>query len=471
MRVAVIGAGIVGVTTAYELAADGHEVVVYERRASVATESSFANGGVVAAGLVAPWSAPGLPLRALMSSVARHPDLRICRGTLLQLPWLWRAMRASSSSMHRTHRQQMQALAAASQQRMLGLAQSLELEFEQSQGYMVLFRSARDLSRYRSGLAALVSGGTTHEVVDAARARLLEPALTDATPLHAALLLPTDGVGNCRQFAHQLKAHAQRLGADFRLGVEVTDVSLGQRIGVTARDGPEADSRTQDFDAVVIAAGTAAARIGAPLGIRLPIVAVHGYSLTAPICHREAEPDPGPRCGVMDARHGIAISRLGQRIRVAGISEIGGHPNRMNRNALQSLYDVLEDWFPGAAEIAKAQHWKGARPMLPEGAPMVGASVVPGIWLNIGHGSHGWSLACGSARALADQMIGARAAGRRGAAPRPANGVVPAAAAEHNSRMRPSPIRWPPTCSALPTAVAGLRCRSIACDRAAGIGL
>jgi D-amino-acid dehydrogenase len=307
---------------------------------------------------------------------------------------------------HRAQRQQMQSMAAATQERMLALARALKLEFEQSQGYMVLFRTARDLSRYRPGLAALVDAGTAHEVVDAARARVLEPALTAATPLHAALLLPTDGVGNCRQFAHQLKAHAQRLGADFHLGVEVTGVSPGQRIGISARHAAESTPRTQDFDAVVIAAGTVAARMGAPLGIRLPIVAVHGYSLTAPVCHREAEPDPGPRCGVMDARHGIAISRLGQRIRVAGISEIGGHPDRMDRNALQSLYDVLEDWFPGAAEIAKAQHWKGARPMLPDGAPIVGASAVPGIWLNVGHGSHGWSLACGAARTLADQMVG-----------------------------------------------------------------
>ncbi|HEX7384612.1 MAG TPA: FAD-dependent oxidoreductase, partial [Burkholderiaceae bacterium] len=136
--------------------------------------------------------------------------------------------------------------------------------------------------------------------------------------------------------------------------------------------------------------------------------AVHGYSVTAPMRRIEAHPDIGPRSGVMDERYKVAVSRFGQRIRVAGSAEIGGHDGRMNSRALDTLYKVLDDWFPGVAQVSQVQVWKGARPMLPDGPPVLGASGAPGIWLDLGHGSSGWALACGSARVVADALAGRR---------------------------------------------------------------
>jgi D-amino-acid dehydrogenase len=138
----------------------------------------------------------------------------------------------------------------------------------------------------------------------------------------------------------------------------------------------------------------------------VPTAPVWGYSLTAPIRHREGAPDPGPRSGVMDERYKVSITRLGQRIRVAGIAELGTAPDVLRDAPLHTLYRVLEDWYPGAAELAKMQHWKGLRPMLADGPPVIGRAPQPGLWLNLGHGGSGWALSCGSARVLADLIVG-----------------------------------------------------------------
>jgi D-amino-acid dehydrogenase len=160
------------------------------------------------------------------------------------------------------------------------------------------------------------------------------------------------------------------------------------------------------FDAVLLCTGHQAARLLRPLGLSLPIAPVYGYSVTAPLSQSDLPTSVGPRGAVMDEQYKVAISRLGQRIRVAGSAELGGAPGRMNEAALRTLYKVLHDWFPGAARLSQATAWKGARPMLPDGPPVLGRSRSPGIWLNLGHGSSGWALSCGSARIVADLLAG-----------------------------------------------------------------
>jgi D-amino-acid dehydrogenase len=224
--------------------------------------------------------------------------------------------------------------------------------------------------------------------------------------LHAAIGLPQDGVANCRQFAHLLKAEAQRLGADFRFGHRVLALQPGTAptLQVSADGGAAQEQR---FDALVVCAGHQANGLLRPIGHALPIMPVYGYSITAPLRHANDDGDAGPRGAVMDERYKVAISRLGQRVRVAGSAEIGGDLRHKNAAAIRTLYKVLDDWYPGAAQVSRAQPWKGARPMLPDGPPVLGRSAAAGVWLNLGHGSSGWALSCGSARALAD-LIAAR---------------------------------------------------------------
>jgi D-amino-acid dehydrogenase len=406
MRVAVIGAGIVGVTTAYELAADGHAVTVFERSGSVAEGASFANAGVIAPGYVTPWAAPGMPSKVLRHLLGRHAPVRLARPMAPgQLAWIWRWWRACRAEVFAANRACMYELAGYSQERLHALVTTLKLQFEQTSGYLVLLRGERELKLARGSLKLLAELGADFHLVSAERARQIEPGLNPATPLHAAVHLPRDEVGNCRQFAHLLRGEAQRRSADFRFQREVLALLPGPRPRVRHRSGDGAATAVEDeFDAIVVCAATGATALLRALRIRLPLLPVHGYSITAPLRLLEGHPDLGPKSAVMDEKYKVAISRLGTRVRVAGSAELGGSLERVGQSALATLYKVLDDWYPGCVVHGQQQTWKGARPMLPDGPPVLGASGAPGIWLNLGHGSSGWALACGSARVVADQV-------------------------------------------------------------------
>lgn len=408
MRVAIIGAGIIGVASAYELAADGHEVTVFERRSSVAEETSFANAGVVAPGYVTPWAAPGMPAKVLKHLLSRHAPVRLAHPSAPgQWRWIWRWWRACQAATFQANRARMHRLARFSQQRLAVLTRDLRLDYEQSTGYLVLLRGAQDLALARGSLKLLAELGVTFHLIDGARARAIEPGLNSDVALHAAVHLPQDGVGNCRQFAHLLRSEAQRLGADFRFQRQVVGLTTGRRPTVKHRRSDSNETPTDDtFDAVIVCAALGAPALLRPLGVRVPMVPVHGYSITAPLRQIEAHAAIGPRAAVMDERFKVAVSRLGQRVRVAGSAELGGRLDRSNESAIRTLYKVLDDWFPGCAQLSQVQPWKGARPMLPDGPPVLGASGADGIWLNLGHGSSGWALSCGSARVLADLIGG-----------------------------------------------------------------
>jgi D-amino-acid dehydrogenase len=414
VRIAVIGAGIVGVTSAYELAADGHEVTVYERHAGVASETSFANAGVISPGYVTPWAAPGMPWKVLRHLFGRHAPVRFGgANALAQLPWMWRWWRACRPAVYQAHRGRLYELARFSSQRLHELSHALNLEYEQASGVLVLLRSARDLKQAQASLRMLGELQVGFELLDAAQCRALEPGLNPQMPLRAGISLPQDEVGNCRHFAHLLKAQAQSRGARFLFQQEVLSLDPGTTPVVRSRAlgggepaAAQASPEEHSFDAVLLCTGHQSAGLLKPLGLSLPIAPIYGYSVTAPLSLDGHDAALGPRGAVMDEKFKVAISRLGRRIRVAGSAEIGGSPSRMNGSALATLYKVLDDWFPGAARLSQARAWKGARPMLPDGPPVLGPSRRPGIWLNLGHGSSGWALSCGSARLVADLMAG-----------------------------------------------------------------
>lgn len=400
MNIAIVGAGVIGVTTAYELASDGHRVTVFERHGSVAEETSFANAGVVAPGYVTPWAAPGMPGKVLGYLLRRHAPVKL-RWPLsaAEIGWGWRWWRACDAQTYARNRAHMQRLALYSRERLHRLSAEEHLEYERSEGYMVLLRSERDRALAQPGLQLLRDAGIRFVEVDAAQARRIEPALNPDTDFVGAIHLPDDEVGNCRQFTVLLRERARALGVTFAFDAAVARLAAAPEPTLWLA-GQETAQR---FDAVVVCAGLHSAALLRPLGLRLPLAAVHGYSVSA----RIREPLNAPRSAVMDERFKVAISRLGQRVRVAGSAELGGAPGALRDDTLRTLYKVLQDWFPGAADFANGvQEWKGARPMLPDGPPLIGPSGLPGIWLNLGHGSSGWALSCGSARALADRIAG-----------------------------------------------------------------
>ena len=403
MKIAVIGAGIIGITTAYELAVDGHEVTVFERRGAAAEETSFANAGVVAPGSVTPWAAPGMPGKVLGNLLSRHAAIKLSLplsgGDLV---WMWKWWRACKLETYLANRARLQRLAFYSRERLHHLTTELQLEYDRSDGYTVLLRSEKDGRLMQPGLQVLREAGVAFSEINAEAVRKIEPAINPDTEFLGGIHLPNDEVANCRQFALLLKDKARDMGVDFQFNTTVAQLNPGNAASVLIAG----ENTPRQFDRAVMCAGLASGALLKPLGLNIPMTAVYGYSISAPI--REAL--NAPRSALMDERYKVAISRLGNRVRVAGGAEIGGHLRKHRASSIQTLYKVLHDWFPGAAQNANTgasvQVWKGARPMLPDGPPLIGDSGIAGLWLNLGHGSSGWALSCGSARALADVIAG-----------------------------------------------------------------
>jgi D-amino-acid dehydrogenase len=302
------------------------------------------------------------------------------------------------------NRSRMQALAFYSRARMRDISEHFQLEYDRSTGYMVLLRGEKDRQLAAPGLQVLRDAGVPFKEIGQDEARVIEPAINPDTQFAGAIHLPDDEVGNCRQFALLLKNQAQASGVNFEFNTAVEPLNPASpgllQVWLLGAEAPV----QRRFDAVMVCSGVDSAALLRPLGVQIPLAAVYGYSISAPV----REPLNAPRSAVMDERYKVAISRLGQRVRVSGSAEIGGLPEKKRPGSLQTLYKVLHDWFPGAAALAGngVQEWKGARPMLPDGPPLLGASGVPGVWINLGHGSSGWALSCGSARVVADLMSG-----------------------------------------------------------------
>ncbi len=407
MKIAVIGAGIIGVTTAFELAVDGHEVTVFDRRASVAEETSFANAGVIAPGYVTPWAAPGMPSKVARFLLSAHAPVRLSLPlSRNELAWMHRWYRSCDSSTYLANRLRMQRLAFYSRTRLHDITDHFQLEYDRSAGYMVLLRGENDRKLAQPGLQFLRDSGVAFKEIDADGARKIEPAISPDAQFAGAIHLPDDEVGNCRQFALQLKVEAQARGVNFEFNTAVNPLDRAAPGSLTVWTLGEEAPVQRHFQAVLLCAGIDSADMLRPLGLHIPLAAVYGYSISAPI----REPLNAPRSGLMDERYKVAISRLGNRVRVAGSAEIGGDPAKKRASSIQTLYKVLHDWFPGAAQLANTgagvQEWKGARPMMPDGPPLIGATGIPGVWINLGHGSSGWALACGSARVVADLIGG-----------------------------------------------------------------
>lgn len=397
-QIAVIGGGVVGVCTAYFLAAAGHEVVVVERHQNVAQEASFANAGVVAPSYVAPWAAPDMP-RRILSSLLRSEAPVLLKPTMDRALWRWARRWLSECDLerYRINRARMQRVAFYSRDLLRQLAEAYQIDYEQTEGLLQLFRTGSDLRMAEPALAMLEEYGIPHRMLDPDQARALEPGLAGDTPLAAALHLPEDEAGNCPLFTKRLRHIASSIGVHFHFSspVEAIEADAGR---VLLR----IDGGSFPADAVVLAAGIDSVNLLKPLGIHVPLFPVKGYSATAAIKNF----DHAPRATLLDEAYKTAITRLGSRIRISGIAELGSRTDTLHEGAIRTLAKVGGDWFPDAANYAKANFWCGVRSMLPDGPPLLGATPVRNVYLNIGHGASGWAMAAGSGKIVADLISG-----------------------------------------------------------------
>jgi len=394
----VVGGGAAGVCTAYFLARAGHEVVVIERHHNVGQEASFCTAGITGAGYATPWAQPGMP-RKILSHLLRAETPVIVHPTLDRATWRWirRWLNECEPERYRVNRSRMQRLASYSQDLMRELRDMHQLDYEQTNGVLQLFRSESEFKAAQPAIALLEENGIAHRLLDPDQARAIEPGLAADTPLAAAVYLPQDEAGNCPLFARRLRHVAGAAGVHFHFtsNVQAIEVVAG---GVIL----DVDGSRFPADAVVVAAGNDSARLLQPLGIRLPLHPVNGYSATVPI----RDFDRAPQAAVFDETYQVAITRIGNRLRLAGMAEIGSTASELQQRALRTLTKVGNDWFPHAANYIKANFWCGPRPMLPDGPPLLGATPARNVYLNIGHGAAGWTAAAGAGKLLADIISG-----------------------------------------------------------------
>ncbi|MXN51470.1 FAD-dependent oxidoreductase [Shinella sp. AETb1-6] len=400
MKVIVLGAGIVGVTSAYQLARAGHDVTVVDRQPGPALETSFANAGEVSFGYCSPWAAPGIPMKAMKWLFMQHAPLILRpKVDMAMLSWMAQMLRNCTSARYALNKSRMLRLADYSRVALAALREETGISYdERMQGTLQLFRTQAQLDASAKDVKALAADGIPYEVLDSAGCIRVEPALGHVREkIVGGLLTPKDETGDCFKFANALAAKAAALGVRFNYGsiIRGLDVEAGRVTGVVTAHG------RIEADAVVVALGSFSPLLVRPHGIRLPVYPVKGYSLTIPI----TDETRAPASTVMDETYKIAITRLGDRIRVGGMAEISGYTNDLGEPRRLTLQHSVTDLFPGG-DVSKASFWSGLRPMTPDGTPVIGPTKVAGLYLNTGHGTLGWTMSSGSARVIADLVSG-----------------------------------------------------------------
>ncbi|CAP41041.1 D-amino acid dehydrogenase [Bordetella petrii] len=404
MKVAVLGAGVAGVAAAYYLWRDGHEVVVLERRPGPALETSFGNAGGLCPSFAGPWAAPGMVGKVLKMALQRQAPIRFSLSpSPRKLAWLARWLGNCNAERFRANKLRMQRVAHYSAACLRDLAGSgLPVDFDYHQdGTLQVFRTEADLKAAQGITRALDEYEVPWQLLDGAGARRLEPALAAArAPIAGALYLPLDGSGDSHKFSTGLAAYLAEQGVSFQYGLQIRALAQeGGRI-----QGVQAEGRHEliTADAYVVALGPQAPFLLRPLGLALPVYPLKGYSITA----RIDDAARAPRAALMDEYNKVMISRLGDRVRAAGMAELKGYGTAVDPARVAFLQSVVREWFPEGIDLDHAQAWAGLRPMTPDGPAILGKTRYDNLYLDCGHGSNGWTQACGTGKIVADIVAG-----------------------------------------------------------------
>lgn len=400
MRVVVLGSGVVGVTSAWYLSQAGHEVTVIDRESGPALETSAANAGQISPGYAAPWAAPGVPLKAIKWMFERHAPLAISLdGSSFQLKWMWQMLRNCDTRHYMENKGRMVRLAEYSRDCLKLLRETTSIQYEGRQGgTLQLFRTPAQYENATRDIAVLEDAGVPYQLLESARLAEVEPALAQvAHKLSGGLRLPNDETGDCQLFTQQLAQMAAQAGATFRFNTPVDRLLYeGEQIyGVKCGD------EIVKADAYVMAFGSYSTAMLNGI-VDIPVYPLKGYSLTLPI----AEEAGAPVSTILDETYKIAITRFDNRIRVGGMAEIVGFNTDLRAPRRATLEMVVKDLFPRGGHVEQATFWTGLRPMTPDGTPVVGRTPFKNLWLNTGHGTLGWTMACGSGQLLSDLISG-----------------------------------------------------------------
>lgn len=401
MRIVVLGGGVIGIANAYYLAESGCEVVVADRQSGPGLETSFANAGMISPGYAGPLAAPGVPLKALKWMLRKHSPV-VIRPRLDPAQWRWLAamLRYCTAAHYRVNKERMFRLADYSRACLEALRQQTGIVYdERTRGTLQLFRDQQGADGAAKDRAILEDWGVPHELLDREGCLKTEPALRRVREkVVGGLRFPGDETGDCFKFTQALAEAAARYGVSFHWNTPVTRlVREGDRISQV-----ETDRGPLKADVYVMAMGSYAPLLLRPLGIRIPVYPMKGYSATVPIVDEEA----APVSTLVDDRYKVAVTRLGGRIRAAGTVEFAGYDLDLSPSSCATILHVVKDLFPQGGDLDQADYWTGLRPATPDGPPVIGPTRYANLFLNAGHGTLGWTMACGSGKVVADLVNG-----------------------------------------------------------------
>ena len=399
MKVLILGSGVIGTCTAYYLAKAGHQVTVIDRQPGPARETSFGNAGEVSPGYSSPWAGPGVPLKAIQWMLMPHSPL-VIRPLLDPAMWRWGAqmLRNCTEARYQTNKGRMVRLAEYSRDCMVQLRADTGIAYdERTQGTLQLFRTQKQLDSTAKDIEILKQYKVPFQLLDREAYLQFEPALALVKEKFVgALRLPGDETGDCFKFTNALAKMAEALGVEFRYGVQIERIAADgkQTTGVHTSAG------LLTADHYLVALGSYSPILLEPLGFNLPVYPVKGYSITVPITNAACAPEST----VMDETHKVAVTRLGDRIRVGGTAELAGYSLELFEERRNTLNHVVTDLFPQGGDTSKATFWTGLRPMTPDGTPVLGGTPYPNLHLSTGHGTLGWTMAAGTGRVMADLL-------------------------------------------------------------------
>ncbi|AYF16175.1 D-amino acid dehydrogenase [Vibrio parahaemolyticus] len=404
MEVIVLGSGVIGLTSAWYLSQAGYQVTVIDRQPSSAMETSFANAGQISYGYSSPWAAPGIPLKAIKWLMEEHAPLKIKPSLSTDMiSWASKMVANCTLPRYQINKARMLSIANHSRTCLEQLRNEHAIEYQGRQfGTLQVFRTTQQLTAIEKDLKLLEQSGTRFELMDVEQCLRQEPGLALVKDkIVGGLYLPDDETGDCFQFCQQLTELAKAHGVTFRFNTEVSNwVTVGKKIiGVQTNHG------LFKADQFVVASGSFSTALLKQLDIDIPVYPVKGYSLTLPIENEEY----APRSTVMDETYKVAMTRFDDRIRVAGTAELAGFDPSLPQKRKNTIEMVVRDLFPRGGDFSQAEFWTGFRPMTPDGTPIIGATPYDNLFTNTGHGTLGWTMACGSGHLLANIMTGGKA--------------------------------------------------------------
>ncbi|EQB9925779.1 D-amino acid dehydrogenase [Acinetobacter baumannii] len=399
MRVIVLGSGVIGVASAYYLARQGAEVTVLDRQSGPAEETSFGNAGQISPGYSTPWAAPGIPFKAVKWMFQHHAPLAInLDGSMWQLQWMAQMLKNCNPQSYAVNKERMMRVAEYSRDCLRELRKDTGIHYEnRAKGTLQLFRKEAQMEAVQRDISVLEECGVSYELLNGNELGRVEPALANAQDkLVGGLHLPNDETGDCYLFTNALAQIAKELGVNFQFNQNVEKLIVeGDQI-----KGVQVNGKVLTADRYVLAFGSYSRDFLKPLDLQLPVYPVKGYSLTIPI----VEPAFAPQSTVLDETYKIAITRFDQRIRVGGMAELSGFNLGLNEDRRATLQMVTQDLFPGG-DMEQASFWTGLRPMTPDSTPIIGATRFKNLFLNTGHGTLGWTMACGSGKLISDIVL------------------------------------------------------------------